>query len=639
MAKNDSVMKTAEELATKQREISVAEFFEKNRHLLGFDNASKALLTVVKEAVDNSLDACEEARILPDVKISIQEPREVFIIKSIDNGEIGRILKERNDVALTMGDDKIKFIEKKEPKKGEFVYIFKDKEENEYKFKIYETEKEDKEEGKIIVEQYEFVRGRTEMKISKQASDRFLVSVEDNGPGIVKEQIPRIFGKLLYGSKFGSGKQSRGAQGIGISAALLYAQLTTGKPARVWSKTSAGKPAHYFELRIDTTRNEPIILVDRIYDRLQGMDVLKDHGVKVDFEIEGKYVQSRTGVEEYLRQTAAVNPFARIIFENPHGDVIEFPRVVKELPRPPKAIKPHPHGVEMGMLERMLKFTDGRTVEGFLSKEFSRVSPQVAEEVRKLAGVRPGIKPKELDHTQIEKVWRAMQSYQFMKPPTDCLSPITENVFIAGVKKEYEPDFLAAVTRPPAVYRGNPFQIEVVIGYGGKLEQQGPAKIMRFANRVPLLYQARACATSKSVVKVDWRKYSMEQQNGVPQGPVVIAIHMASVWIPYVSEAKEAIDPYPAIMKEMRLALQEAGRRLQRFISGKRRREDAAQRLSLFERYIPEAAESLSKLSEVPKQKIISELEKMLKKGDVIKQAEAATDAEEKKEKKVDENG
>src|SRR3989304_5768549 len=134
MAKNDSVMKTAEELATKQREISVAEFFEKNRHLLGFDNASKALLTVVKEAVDNSLDACEEARILPDVKISIQEPREVFIIKSIDNGEIGRILKERNDVALTMGDDKIKFIEKKEPKKGEFVYIFKDKEENEYKF-------------------------------------------------------------------------------------------------------------------------------------------------------------------------------------------------------------------------------------------------------------------------------------------------------------------------------------------------------------------------------------------------------------------------------------------------------------------------------------------------------------------------
>jgi len=600
-----TAIEKAEELASKQREISIAEFFEKNRHLLGFDNPAKALLTVVKEAVDNALDACEEAGILPEIKVIVQEPRQVFRIFDKSNVEMGRLVKRGEKVELTIEDEKVEFLEKKEPSKKESVYLFKDSKGHTYKFKI--RLKKGKKEG--YEEVFEFVRGRTPFKISKLPSDRFLVRVEDNGPGIVKSQVPKIFGKLLYGSRFGAGKQSRGAQGIGISAALLYSQLTTGKSGRVWTRTSPKRPVHYMELRIDTTKNEPVIVEEKSFK-----DDFREHGVTVEFEIEGKWIKKRHSVSEYLKETAAVNPYAKIIYEDPEGRVVIHPRVIKELPRPPKAIKPHPHGVEMGMLDRMLKLTDSRTLEGFLVNEFCRIGPETAKEIRRLANLKANLKPKNLNHNQVERLWRTLQSYPFMKPPTNCLSPIGEATFEEGIKKVYKPDFVASVTRPASVYRGNPFQIEVVIGYGGELQPGGHAKLLRFANRVPLLYQASSCAITKAVNKVDWRHYGLEQEGGFPAGPVVIAVHMASVWIPYVSEAKEAIDPYPAIVKEMKLALQEAGRRLQRFLSGKRKREAAAQRRSLFEKYITEVAYALSNLTGEKKEKIIKDFEAFLKK-------------------------
>jgi len=618
---NEQKGKTAEELAGKMREISVAEFFEKNRHLLGFDNPAKALLMVVKEALDNSIDAAEDARILPEVIVSIQQPAEVFrIINEEINEDVGKLTRAAGKVELAMGSEKAKFVEKKEPTKKESVYIF-ELGETTYKFRVY-TEFKEIDGKKVESESYEFVRGRTPLKIQKIPADRFLVTIEDNGPGIVKEHIPRVFGKLLYGSKFAGGRQSRGQQGIGISAALLYAQLTTGKPAIILSRTGASKPVHYYELRIDTTKNEPIILEEKNLKDVPPLDgvkpVMTEHGIRVQLEIEGKYAQRYHGVEEYLKQTATVNPFAKIIYHGPTGEIIEYNRAVKELPPLPKPIKPHPHGVEMGMLERMAKLTSAHSAAGFLSGDFCRVGGGTADDILKKSGVKPSTKPHELDHEQIEKIFRTIQSYQFMKPPLDCLSPISEEKFMEGLKKEFKLDFVAAVSRPPSVYRGNPFIIEVAIGYGGSLPTNEPAKIMRFANRVPLLYQAASCATTKAAQKVDWRNYGIEQQGHTPYGPVVIAIHMASVWIPYVTEAKEAIDPYPEIIKQIRLALQDCGRKVQRFISGKRRMHESEQRQSLFEKYIPEAAEALAKLSDGDKGKIKIGLEKILKKGKVV---------------------
>ncbi|HLC50765.1 MAG TPA: DNA topoisomerase VI subunit B, partial [archaeon] len=427
---------------------------------------------------------------------------------------------------------------------------------------------------------------------------------------------------------------SRGQQGIGVSAAVLYSQLTAGKPTKIWSRISEKKPVHYFEIRIDTTKNEPIILEDKTIK-----DGLKEHGVIVEMEIEGKFMERYHSVEEYLKQTAAINPFAKITYVGPDRSKVEYPRKVNELPPLAKSIKPHPHGVELGMLERMMKLSDARSVSSFLTKEFSRVGGGTADQLCKMANIKSATKPAELDHEKIEKLWRAIQSFPFMKPPTDCLSPIGEKAFAEGIRKEFEVEFVEAVTRPPSVYRGNPFQIEACIGYGGKLPTNEPAKLLRFANRVPLLYQASSCATVKSLQKIEWRSYGMEKQGNTPYGPVVIAIHMASVWIPYVSEAKEAIANYPEIMKEIKLAVQECGRKLYRYLSGRKRREDAAQRQSLFEKYIPEAAAAIGKLADLQKDKIQKDLEKMLKKGEVLKQEEQSAEPEAKEEKGEDNGG
>jgi DNA topoisomerase-6 subunit B len=512
------------------------------------------------------------------------------------------------------------------------VYIFEHGEST-YKFKITKREVKGENGTPAIGEAYEFVRGRTEMKIMKQPADRFSIVVEDNGPGILKEHIPRVFGKLLYGSKFMGGKQSRGQQGIGVSASVLYSQLTAGRPAIIHSRTAPNKPVYMYHLRIDTTKNEPIIIEEKTMKEVPALDgqqpVMGEHGTRFEVEVEGKWIQRYHSVEEYIKQTAISNPYAKIIFVRPDGQVVEFPRVIKELPPLPKSIKPHPHGVEMGALERMLKLTDSRTLGGFLSNDFSRIGSGTAGQICKLANLKPAMKPKDIDHQQLERLWRTLQSFAFMKPPMDCLSPMGEDKFIEGLKKEYKIDFTAAVSRPPAVYRGMPFLIEVAVGYGGELKPNEPAKILRFANRVPLLYQAASCATTKSIQKIDWRHYGLDSSGSMPVGPAVIAIHMASVWIPYISEAKEAIAAYPTIVKEIRLAIQDCMRKLQRYISGKRQREAAAQRSSLFEKYIPEVAEAISKISDAPKEKIQSGLVKMLKRGQIVL----------KEEKQDDENG
>ncbi len=514
-----SLSKKAEEMASKQREISIAEFFEKNRHLLGFDNKRKALLTTVKEAVDNALDACEEASILPEIAVEI-----------IDMG-----------------------------------------------------------------------------------NDRYRIIVEDNGPGIVKKQIPKIFAKLLYGSKFHRLAQSRGQQGIGISASVMYGQLTTGRPARIMSKTGPDKPAHYFELKINTKTNEPEILVDDIKPWSD-----KDHGTRIEIDLEGSYQKGSQSVDEYLKQTAIVNPHVTIIYTNPRAEQYIFPRAVDEVPFIPKEIKPHPYGVELGMLIKMMQWTSAKTMKQFLKTEFSRVSDKAALEILENARILPNVKPSSVSREMAENLIKGIQQTKLMMPPTDCLSPIGEDNLVKGLKKEINAEFYTSVTRPPAVYRGNPFVIECGIAYGGNQPGDKPVKVMRFANKVPLLFQQGACAITESISKTNWRSYGLNQSaNNLPVGPATILVHIASVWVPFTSEAKEALAHYPEIIKEIKLAIQEAGRKLSRYTAKKRRVRDELKKRSYIEKYIPHLAEALKEilsLSNEEEGRIESELKLMLEK-------------------------
>ena len=495
----------AETLAKQQREISVSEFFARNRHLLGFDNKRKALLTSVKEAVDNALDACEEGGVLPDIYLEVRQ----------------------------------------------------------------------------------------------LAEDRFRMICRDNGPGIVKQQIPNIFGKLLYGSKFHRLKMARGQQGIGISAAGMYGLITTGKPVSIISRTGTGQPAHHYKLAIDTKKNKPEIIEDSTVrvDWAQGTDI--------EIEMVASYGKGRQSVLEYVEQTAIANPHAFFTFKTPKGEVREYPRATEELPTPTVEIKPHPYGIELGTLMKMLKETSCKQVGAFLQSDFSRVSPKISKEVCHKAGITTRTWVQAVDPPAAERVYQALQEVRLRAPTTNCLAPIGAEAILSGLLKGIKAEFFTAATRPPGVYRGNPFQIEVGLAYGGELgrareegESNGngkgePAQLIRFANRVPLLYQQSACCTYKSVVETKWNNYGLSQARGaIPLGPLVVLVHMASVWVPFTSESKEAIADYDEIRKEIKLAIAEAGRRLGIYLRRKKKRSAYSQRRDVFHRYINEVVES-----------------------------------------------
>ena len=546
---------TAEQMAQKQREISISEFFTKNRHLLGFDNPSKALLTTVKEAVDNSLDACEEAGILPEITVEVHE----------------------------------------------------------------------------------------------LAADRYKVAVEDNGPGIVKAQVPKVFGKLLYVSKFHRLKQSRGQQGIGISAAVMYGQLTTGKAAVVHSKTGKGRAGHKFEIQLDTRKNAPNVLSD------SEIELSKDHGTRVEIEMVANYVSGQRSLLRYLEQTALANPHAAFSYVRPNQPPLVFPRAVDVPPKEAIEIKPHPQGVELGALLLMLSETPARSLSSFLHTEFSRVSEQVADEICKAAGLKESMTPSKLERPHAEKLHQAIAAQKLMAPPLNCLSPIGDELMRKGLINflsvtespidEEEPPadppkteqaappapvekeegitageetikgksfFVATVTRPPKVYRGNPFQVEVGLAYGGDWPADKTIEVYRFANRVPLLFQRGACGLTESVVKTDWRNYLLSQPKGaLPVAPMVLLIHIASVWVPFTSESKEAVAHYPEILKEAQLAAQECGRKLAAHIRKRQSADYELKRRSIFELYIQEVAKSLSQLTAKPEEPIKKNLLKL----------------------------
>src|SRR5580765_3903249 len=536
---------SAAEMGARQREISVSEFFTKNRHLLVFDNPRKALLTCVKEAVDNALDASEEAGILPDVVVTLE-------------------VVSTNGAAPT----------------------------------------------------------------ASQAT-RFRVTITDNGPGIVRQQIPPIFAKLLYGSKFHRLRMSRGQQGIGISAAGMYAQLTTGKPVQITSRTGARAAAHYFEVQIDTKKNEP-----RIFESKKIQWEIP-RGTQVTLEIEGRYQKGRSSVDEYLAETAIANPHVKLVYQTPEGETREYPRTIHELPTPPKEIKPHPYGIEFGVLLRMLHETKSHWLSGFLASEFSRVSSAVAQDICATAKLSPNAKPRSLRGADAEALYKAIQSTKIMAPPSNSISPIGEKAILHGLYQQIKGDFYTAVSRPPAVYRGNPFIIEAGLAFGKGSEQaaQTPeapavplaegeqqdddkelARVIRYANRVPLLYQQSACAAYKSVLETSWRNYGVAQSRGaLPAGPMVVFIHMASVWVPFTSESKEAIADYDEIRKEMRLALQECGRRLGVFLRKRERAKGEFRRRNIFELYIEEVVEACARLKggKLQKEKLKNQLQKI----------------------------
>lgn len=470
------------------KEISPSEFFYRNRDLAGFSNPSRALYSATRELVENSLDACESAQILPDIFV--------------------RITSANLDGALP------------DPK----PYILK---------------------------------------------------VQDNGPGVEPKYVPDAFARIFYGSKFQL-KQSRGMFGMGATMAILYGQVTTNKPVIVTTSVD-GERAYTFELMVNIHDNTPLV-INRTVKPANG-----NTGTSVQITLEGDYGRAGPKIQEYFKQTALVTPYANILFIDPNGRLFFYKRVTDKMPRPAKETLPHPLGIDMEALRRLLKESKETTLKRFLSKNFHRVGNRIAEEFLKFAGLDPDADPKKLSNDEITRLGSALHSYEhFLPPDARCLSPLGEELLAAGIQKELQPEFLAVVQRPPSAYSGFPFIVEVGLAYGGKGVGQG-LRLLRFANRIPLLYDEANDISWKVVnEEIDWKRYKIPQD-----APLTIITHVCSTKVPYKTVGKEYLADRPELERELKNGLREVLRRLSAYLSRKSTLALAKKKMNIYEKYLP----------------------------------------------------
>src|SRR3989344_822257 len=493
------------------REHSVAEFFKKNRQMLGFSGKVRSLTTIIHEAVSNSLDACEEAHILPEIKVEVKEFAEYH----------------------------------------------------------------------------------------------YLIRIEDNGPGIQKSHLGKALGQMLAGTKFHRYIQQRGQQGIGIAGVTMFSLLTTGQHPRILSYHKNKKISCEISMDFKTNRAELLNLKEE-----EGGD---QHGLIYEAEFkEVDYKKSDQGVYEYLRRTALANPHTQITLIEPNGEPVVFPRAIDKNPQRPKEVQPHPLGISAHDLLDMAKSQkENRKLSSFLQDAFTRVSTNKVNELREaVKDVDFDKKPNNLTWEEAEKIVQAFRKIKWIAPETDAIVPIGKEQIEKSFKNILNPEFLVVTERSPKVYRGGvPFMLEAAIAYGGGIttaDKKG--EIMRFANRVPLLFDAGGCAITETVKSIDWNRYKLKN---FEEEPIVVLVNFVSVHVPYTGAGKQAIAHEEDISDEIKNAVMEAARNIQRYISGKRHVHEMEGKKKAIERYIEQLSGDLSDLAGVKKKEEIKK--KLLK--------------------------
>lgn len=582
-------------------QISPSEFFYSNRDLAGFSNPTRSLYTAVRELVENSLDACDQKGILPNVHLSI---------KAVDT--------------------------------------------------------------------------------SKADPRHYILTVKDNGPGVDADHIPLAFGTVLYGSKFGL-KQARGMFGLGATMAILYGQITTNMPVVVHSSVD-GKIQDRFEILLDIQKNKPVIV------KHETRKVSK-MGLSVSICLEGDYSKAGTKIRDYVYETSLITPYATLTFDDPKEQRFSHSRFVNAIPPPPTIIRPHPHGVDVERIRRMIvesqfdipvvndtmiskmckelivkkdanfkkimirtakkwktltrhvrvilaimsflkmdfdsirrvriedidtanniisywDFTTSETksvsmdskssyyrqlantVQGeqlgaFLIKRFQRVGANTAAKFAEFAGFKPEKRMGAMSNQDLVSLSESLQKFEdFLAPDSSCLAPLGAEPLEKGIKKFFNPDFSAVVQRPASAYSGFPFIVEMGIAYGGDTISRGGPHVYRFANRIPLLYDEGSDVVLKVINDIDWARYKIK---GDP--PFIIVSHICSTRIPYKTAGKENVADRPEIERELRLALQYLSRKLAGYMSKRGQAEAARKRANLYAKYVPMISQFCTELA------------------------------------------
>ncbi len=425
----------------------------------------------------------------------------------------------------------------------------------------------------------------------------YKLRVEDNGSGITSRHIPSAFGQVLFGSKYKL-KQARGTFGLGGTMAVLYGQITTHKPAYVVSSTGSTK-VYMYRIMIDIQRNRPIILERKVLINKEQW-----HGTIVEFTLEGDYFRAMPKILEYLKQTALVNPYANITFIDPKGRLYKFTRVTTKMPPPPKETLPHPYGVDVETVKRLIQMTPHRNIVDFMKTHFHRVSENIAHKFLEFAAISRTKNPKKLGPQEIVKLVQMMKRFEEFRPPSaSCLSPLGEDLLRAGILKELKPEFTSVCQRKPSTYAGHPFIVETAIAYGGDIPKKGDFVLYRFANRIPLLYDEASDVSFRVVKTMNWRRYRVS-----PDMPVAVLVHICSTKIPYKTVGKEFIADRPEVKREILNGIREAARKIQRFLSKQEHVEKEKRRLSVFSKYLPKIAKFSTDLAGKEKEPDIKKL-------------------------------
>jgi DNA topoisomerase-6 subunit B len=398
---------------------------------------------------------------------------------------------------------------------------------------------------------------------------RYRLTVRDNGPGIMPRNIPPVFGKLLYGSKFGVRKQSRGQQGIGVSAVVLISQVKTGEHAVVRSSTD-GRNTHVYELTVDVNKNAA--RVHSAYrERSDGW-----RGVEVSVVLEAQFTAR---IMEYLELTAAINPHMALHYDGVDAkDRLEVERRTDVLPRQPVETRPHPLGADYDLLSKMAGRSKHRRLYDFLKGEFDRMRPDVVRAIIKncKGSVDVDKEPVRLARKELMELVEAMRGVETLPPSPECLSPVGEEVLVKGVVDRLKPRFIAAVTRKPSAMRGQPFLVEIIVAYGceadfgGSPDPMTGVSVHRFVNRVPLLFSEASDVILKAARESGLGRYEI-----TPESRSHLFVHVAGVNIPYTSESKEAIKAVDEYYEEVRLAIQDCGRKISKHIRQIKRTEES----------------------------------------------------------------
>ncbi len=528
---------------------STAEYFAKNLQQVGFSSPLKAVLTTLKEAVDNSLDACESNKILPEVSIQIKK--------------------------LGVG--------------------------------------------------------------STKNTDLISIIVEDNGPGIEPDDLAKVFGEYLASSKFGRGQCSRGQQGIGISAATTWAQMTNAKGALVLSKTKGMRKAVKAQIDVDIKSNTGVLR------NKETLDWDKTSGVRVEFAMDGRIqMNGDGGLLTYIEGTILVNPHMTIKYKLLDSDWVTVKRVTEVVPQVPEATLPHPHTFKLGEFITHSSLFGKVSVSKFLKTGFSRVSDQTISDFVK-AGCPKALMDKpvtSLGQEDFKKVFTAVQNTELMSPSTKSVLTVGEDALSKSIQRMGEVDFFAVMTRKPTICDFKPVVVEVALARfkdrGGESDQ--PVQLLRFANRVPLQFDKSGCAITQAIESVNWKSYGlMQPKDSLPLGPYVFAVSIVSPFIKFKNASKETIDASEELVEEIRRAAIQAGQKLSRFIKKEFREADLERKLAHIEQFGPVLVETLARIVGAPdsrKKKAQDGLRKLLGRDSAEAVAELQ-DAEEKLSKQM----